>query len=88
MCSNNYTSQVGYNIKQNENQLPVGHMFVLQACETDASPMHVPPFASTTVLVRVLICVPPPQLCEHELNELQSPQVQSTIDIIALEKIC
>ena len=55
-------------------------MLVLHACESDASPMHVPPFASTTVLVRVLICVPPPQLCEHEPNEVQSPQVQSTVD--------
>ena len=47
-----------------------GHKFGLQISVSDDCPSHVPPLASSTVLLRVFVSDPPPQ------DTLQSPMFQ------------
>ena len=56
----------------------LGQFRVLQALVSVDKPEHVPPFCSITDLDLDLVCVPLPQLLEHDEYPLQLPQRQFT----------
>ena len=51
---------------------------MLQVLVSSDKPVHDPPYFSVTDLDLPLVCVPPPQLLEHDEYCFQLPQRQST----------
>ena len=57
----------------------LSHGCVLQFCISIGSPSHLfPPFLSGVTIVRVLPCIPPPQVRVHKSHLVQSLHSQST----------
>jgi len=51
----------------------VEHSCELQACDSGEAGHSSPPNVASDVVLKVLVCVPPPHSSEHELHELQDP---------------
>ena len=63
-----------------------GHGFSLQFTVAHGIPLHVPPYASSTVLLRVFVCNPPPHVW-LQLSKLHELHWQLTFQLRIIKSI-